>query len=858
MRPKDKVRFRRRFTARSIAIVAFFATVSSGHAGHYFNGWSPGTVPWPGGVVPYEFDAALSPTQQQTYLDGLRDFELVADIEFIPRTTETEWILFKYAPGGPNLVSGTMPVTVEINQLKRFQIQHETGHALGLLHEHQRSDQGNFVTTCSGNIDPIFLDQFSIDPNGTNHGPYDFRSIMHYAEETATTAPGLKTLKVEPGFERWQELMGTLLLSPGDADTLSFLYGPPATSLSPVVTTTAEGGPGSLRAAMYYAEANPDTTITFNIPMSDPGFANGVFTIQPSGHLPEMITNGTTIDATTQPGYAGKPLVFIDGSQLIPEAGQITCFLMLGANCTVKGVGVQNYPWNGFTLRYPECENNTIAACWSGLDYTGNTGAPNAFQGVFITDGASNNFIGGTTAAECNVFSGNTQYGIFINGATTTGNVVRHSYIGTNSAGTSALGNISGGILLFDSANGNTIGHGNVISGNTPFGILMRGAGVQNNTVEGSIIGLDATGSTGIATQNIGIILDQGANGNTIGGTGPGCGNHIAGNTFYGVTMIDPGTDGNFVEGNTIGAQGVSGHSSAGVAMWDEPQGNHVGGTAPGAGNILAHNDGWGIALFDPDQALTFGHTFSSNSIYDNNFGGIFIGSGNNAQSAPILSSAVLGATGTTIVGNLFSATSTTFRLEFFASDSGSFGEGRRFLGSIDVTTDSLFGNASFNTALIVRALKGQVVTATATNLTTGDTSAFSNTTTVTATDTDGDGMPDDYEDANGLDKTINDAGLNKDGDAASNFEEFLAGTDPQDGSDVLQANSIERSGNTTTIRFATVPGIVYRIEKSTCLAPGTWRTVVHSIRATSAETTVVDSKSPTAVKCYYRAVVVP
>jgi hypothetical protein len=50
-----------------------------------------------------------------------------------------------------------------------------------------------------------------------------------------------------------------------------------------------------------------------------------------------------------------------------------------------------------------------------------------------------------------------------------------------------------------------------------------------------------------------------------------------------------------------------------------------------------------------------------------------------------------------------------------------------------------------------------------------------------TVTDADGDGMPDAYEDANGLDKNADDSGNDADSDNVTNLEEFLNGTDPQD-----------------------------------------------------------------------------
>src|SRR5262245_45983253 len=69
------------------------------------------------------------------------------------------------------------------------------------------------------------------------------------------------------------------------------------------VTNTNDSGGGSLRQAILDANSNggPDV-IDFNIPGSGP------YVILPLSILPPL-AGGTTLDATTQPGYAGTPII---------------------------------------------------------------------------------------------------------------------------------------------------------------------------------------------------------------------------------------------------------------------------------------------------------------------------------------------------------------------------------------------------------------------------------------------------------------------------------------------------------------------------------------------------------------------
>ncbi len=365
-------------------------------------------------MVPYEFTNALSPAMQQTYLDGLREWELAAKVRFVPHSNEVHYILFTYNTNGfDNVSTNLSPQVVSVSSLSRAQVCHEMGHSFGFTHENIRPDQAAHLTVLTNNIYPATnLMWFTIDPNSVTNGPYDFESVMHLPANFSSVDPDhLYTQQPKPGYERYQTRMGNLALSPGDRASLRFLYGPPAVPLTNVVTTTADAGPGSLRAAMYYAADNPGSTVRFNIPTNDPGFSNGKsFTIHLSGHLPPLATNGMVIDGSTQPGFAGNPMVAVDGSQILPETFTSTSGLLIySANNQIKNVSFQGFNWNGLTLLYADATNNSVAGCWLGLDATGTNPAPNAFRrhSHRRLARAMPTPSGGANAGQRNVLSGN-------------------------------------------------------------------------------------------------------------------------------------------------------------------------------------------------------------------------------------------------------------------------------------------------------------------------------------------------------------------------------------------------------------------------------------------------------------------
>src|SRR5262249_25730871 len=135
---------------------------------------------------------------------------------------------------------------------------------------------------------------------------------------------------------------------------------------------------------------------------------------------------------------------------------------------------------------------------------------------------------------------------------TTTDNLVEGNLIGTDLLGTHPLGNALG-VGIAKGANHNTVRR-NLISGNTGGGVAMyRDPATDYDVVEGNTIGTDITGKVGLGNSGAGVSISSDANHNTIGGSDPGARNLISGNGNDGVFMSDSGTNDNLVQGNYIG-----------------------------------------------------------------------------------------------------------------------------------------------------------------------------------------------------------------------------------------------------------------------------------------------------------------
>jgi Right handed beta helix region/SdrD B-like domain len=442
---------------------------------------------------------------------------------------------------------------------------------------------------------------------------------------------------------------------------------------------TSTPGQCTLRAAIMETNAWAGADLAyFDLP-SCPG-AGCVIT--PASALP-AITGQLLLDGQTQPGWTSAPLVDLRGEGAGANSDGLT---VDAANSVVRGLAVGGFLQSGIRIN---ANNVTVEGVYAGVAPDGTTaranGASNSATGGVYVAGGTGIVIGGTTATTRNVLSGNGGAGVWANAGTAT---IIGNYVGTNAAGTTALGNSRWGVYLFGGTahklGGSATGEGNVISGNfanQKGGVYLVGSGY---TIQGNTIGLNAARTAAVpngdgSTNNAAGIDARSGSGHLIGGTGAGEGNVISGNQGYGVSIRSQSTRvlGNSIYNNLwlgidLGADGVTANN----------------GTQSGA---LPNND--------------VDHPVITSAGYD-----------------PLTRALTLtGYVGTGTGQALFAGA----RIELFTSDgdASGFGEGSAFVGNLTADANGRF-SGTVSVPLSVTFAVGTALTGTATD-TASNTSEF-------------------------------------------------------------------------------------------------------------------------------------
>jgi hypothetical protein len=244
---------------------------------------------------------------------------------------------------------------------------------------------------------------------------------------------------------------------------------------------------------------------------------------------------------------------------------------------------------------------NLIENSYIGVDKSGTQAIANT---IGVNDAGSNNTYGGTTAGLGNVISGNSYGGVTAYGSfTAEGNLIGTNATGTVALGNGNSGH--GIFNNQESAATYTIViSGNVISGNNNSGVsVMQFQGSQTTyTIESNLIGTNASGTAALGNTGVGLDLFQVENAtvknNVISGNDEGI-------RFAYSTLMSPPVQNNVVQGNLIGTDKTGlvpiGNTLNGISI-DAGTGITIGGSGPGQSNVIAFNGQDGIFLGEGEQ----------------------------------------------------------------------------------------------------------------------------------------------------------------------------------------------------------------------------------------------------------------
>jgi hypothetical protein len=356
--------------------------------------------------------------------------------------------------------------------------------------------------------------------------------------------------------------------------------------------------PNSLRAAIINANNSAGAdTIVFNIAGSG---VKTISLLAPLPQITSPVTidgysqPGSSMNSLT---VGSNAVLTIELNGALAGVGR--GLNISAGNCVVRGLIINRFRDSGIGIF--NNGSNRIDGNFIGTGSTGATALGNDLDGVVIFSNSSNNTIGGTTAAARNVISGNGRIGVFIDGNVTPGNLIQGNFIGTSAAGTVALGNQLDGVLVQtispDSViGGTTTGHRNLISGNGRNGLFLFSSQTIRTLVQGNFIGTNAAGTAAIGNASHGIRIEN-SPANLVGGSTAAARNLISGNDEDGVLILcsaaagcSATTTGNQVQGNFIGtnAAGIAkvGNGANGVELLNTSNVT-VGGSVATAPNVI-------------------------------------------------------------------------------------------------------------------------------------------------------------------------------------------------------------------------------------------------------------------------------
>ncbi|MEZ6135354.1 MAG: LamG-like jellyroll fold domain-containing protein [Pirellulaceae bacterium] len=331
--------------------------------------------------------------------------------------------------------------------------------------------------------------------------------------------------------------------------------------------------------------------------------------------------------------------------------GGTTSNVMVGGTVSGQGNLISGNNWFGIEF-WSGTTNSYVYGNYIGTDVTGLLDLGNSMGGVTMWGSGTGIVVGGGTSAHRNIISGNDWVGVSMGNAAAA-TTIQGNYIGLGADGSTVIGNQAGVVVEGGSAGSligtnwdgsNDSGERNVISGNQ-WGLMIQGSGTSGTMVWGNYIGTDATGLLDRGNTSDGILIQNGATGTQIGGTGTKR-NVISGNDGDGIQIDGEATDGTFIQNNYIGlaANGITvlGNAATGINITGGADNTTIGGGS-GLGNVIVGSGYNGIQI----NGASSGTTITGNYIGINAAGTVV--AGNQMHGIQLIN----GVSNTTIGGTL-------------------------------------------------------------------------------------------------------------------------------------------------------------------------------------------------------------
>ncbi|MFK7884173.1 MAG: M12 family metallopeptidase [Phycisphaerales bacterium] len=152
---------------------------------------------WPDNVIPFAFSGNVTLSNQLAMLNAMGELTRVADVKFIERTDQSDYIFIQDSDVNNSFVGrvGGEQIINIFNWNFEFIMVHELMHAIGVWHEQSANDRDTFVTVLEQNIRPGQEHNFAIQADANVTPLYDYMSVMHYGQYTFSIDPGnLRTI----------------------------------------------------------------------------------------------------------------------------------------------------------------------------------------------------------------------------------------------------------------------------------------------------------------------------------------------------------------------------------------------------------------------------------------------------------------------------------------------------------------------------------------------------------------------------------------------------------------------------------------------------------------------------------------